>query len=193
MKLAGRAVAPLLAAGLAFAGCGGATKTVIVQGPPEPATSGTASTPSTASTRSTTGATSSAPAATGTKTSEGEPPTSVVQTEAFQTPTGNIGCMIVGGTARCDIVTRSWTLPPRPASCPPIVNFGQGLEVGSKGAGAFVCAGDTARDPSSARLSYRTASQVGPFLCVSHTSGMTCTNRSTGHGFQISVQRYRLF
>jgi len=187
VKITVRAIAPLLAAGLALAGCGGATNTVIVQAPPESGISSTAR-PQTAATT-----TPSRKTATGTGTSEGEPPTSVVHAEAFQTPTGNIGCTIAGGTARCDIVRRSWSPPARPASCPPIVNFGQGLQVGSAGAGGVVCAGDTARDPSSARLPYGTASQVGAFLCVSRASGVTCSNRSTGHGFQISVQRYQLF
>jgi hypothetical protein len=101
--------------------------------------------------------------------------------------------MIVGALARCDIVHRSWSLPPRPADCPNIVDFGQGIEVGRSGAARFVCAGDTARDPSSRKLPYGSASQVEDFVCVSRPSGMTCTNRLNGHGFLLSVQRYRLF
>jgi hypothetical protein len=34
---------------------------------------------------------------------------------------------------------------------------------------------------------------VGPYECVSRSTGMTCTNRTTGHGFQISIQSYRRF
>jgi uncharacterized protein DUF6636 len=101
--------------------------------------------------------------------------------------------MIVGASARCDIVHRAWSPPPRPADCPTIVDFGQGLLVERSGNGRFVCAGDTARDPAAARLPYRTASQVEGFACVSASVGMTCTNRATGHGFFISVQSYRLF
>jgi len=174
-----RTIAPLIVAVCVLGGCGGTTKTVIVQGAPAPA--------STSTTTQSTTATSSVSA------TPDAAPKSFVHLEAFQTPTGNIGCMIVGGMARCDIVRRSWSLPSRPASCPHIVDFGQGLEVGRSGAARFVCAGDTARDPSSSRLAYGTASQVGVFVCVSRATGMTCTSRSSGHGFLLSVQRYRLF
>ncbi|HEX7609913.1 MAG TPA: DUF6636 domain-containing protein [Solirubrobacteraceae bacterium] len=177
--------AALVAAAL-LAGCGGSTKTVIVQGPP--------SQPSTASTSTGTSSTS-ATAATGTSasTSAGEAPTHVVRLESFQSPTGNIGCMVLDGAARCDIVHRTWRLPARPASCPPVVDFGQGLEFEGGGSGHFVCAGDTARDPRSAKLPYGTASRVGDITCVSRATGMTCTNATSGHGFMLSVQQYRLF
>jgi hypothetical protein len=101
--------------------------------------------------------------------------------------------MIIGGSARCDIVHRSWSLPRRPSSCPPIVDFGQGLMVERSGKARFVCAGDTARDPSSPRLPYGSASEVEDFVCVSRPAGITCTDRLNGHGFFISVQRYLLF
>jgi hypothetical protein len=116
-----------------------------------------------------------------------------VRLAAFQSPTGNIGCTIGGGAARCDIVRRSWSPPPRPPDCPEMVDYGQGLEVGRAGSGRAVCAGDTARDPTSPKLSYGTAAQVGSFQCVSRSTAMTCTNRSSGHGFVISLQSYRLF
>ena len=122
-----------------------------------------------------------------------EPPTRFVHRPSFRSPTGNVGCILIGGLARCDIAKRDWSPPPHPASCPNQVDFGQGLEVGESGKGHFVCAGDTARDPSAARLPYGTASQVGSFICVSRPSGMTCTNRHNGHGFFISVQSYRAF
>jgi hypothetical protein len=183
MRHSPRALATLVGAAWILAGCGGTTKTVIVQGPPAPATSGGAGGQTSTPTSST---------ATTAKTPS-EAPTSIVHREAFLSPTGNIGCMIVAGTsARCDIAKRNWSPPPRPSSCPNVVDFGQGLEVGN-GAARFVCAGDTARDPSSGKLRYGTASQVGAFTCVSRVTGMTCTDSSTGHGFTISVQGYRLF
>jgi hypothetical protein len=180
----------LLAAAVLLAGCGGATKTVVVQGPPSQGITVTGA----GTAGSETHASSTATSSTGTsKTTTGEAPTRIVHLEAFQSPTGNIGCMLVGGIARCDIVHRTWVLPPRPASCPRIVDFGQGLEVEGGSAGRFVCAGDTARDPASAKLPYGTGTQVGDFVCVSRSTGMTCTNRVSGHGFTLSVQRYRLF
>ncbi|MBA3865004.1 MAG: hypothetical protein H0X42_01445 [Solirubrobacterales bacterium] len=109
----------------------------------------------------------------------------------FRSPSGNIGCMIFSGGVRCDIVKRSWSPPPRPASCPSQVDFGQGLEVGGGGRGTFVCAGDTVRNPSAAKLPYGTETSAAGINCVSRASGITCTNAG-GHGFFISIQGYRI-
>ena len=99
--------------------------------------------------------------------------------------------MLVGGFARCDIANRSWTPPPKPASCP--LDYGQGVEVGRSGSGHLVCAGDTALNAQATPLGYGQASRVGPISCVSATTGMTCTNTGNGHGFFISDQSYRTF
>ena len=56
----------------------------------------------------------------------------------------------------------------------------------------FVCAGDTALDPTASSLAYGTASRVGGSECISRTDGITCVNRG-GHGFFISVQSYQVF
>lgn len=164
----------------ALAGCGSGTKTVIVQGPPTASTTATKSTTSTAMTVTT-------PA------SSSEAPVRIVRLASFRSPTGNIGCMLVGPLARCDIVTRSWSPPPRPADCPHIVDYGQGLEVSPSGAARFVCAGDTVRDPASSALPYGVASRKGPFLCTSRATGMTCVSRASGHGFTLSIQGYQVF
>lgn len=121
------------------------------------------------------------------------PPTRFVRLQTFESPTGNIGCQIAGGVARCDVGQRTWSLPPRPASCSSQVDFGQGAQVGSSGSGQLVCAGDTARDPTGAKLDYGSASQVGDFVCVSRANGITCTNRTNGHGFLVNRDRYSLF
>jgi hypothetical protein len=117
----------------------------------------------------------------------------VLSVANFVSPTGNIGCAIAGGVARCDIVNRSWSPPPRPSSCSSQVDFGQGIEIGKSGAATFVCAGDTARTPGSPKLAYGTGTGVDGFVCVSRTAGMTCTRPRTGRGFTISAQGYKLF
>lgn len=122
-----------------------------------------------------------------------EPTGPVVHLSAFRSPTGNIGCILSAGQARCDIERRSWSPPSRPASCPKEVDFGQGIEVGTIGASRWVCAGDTARDPSSPALPYGSTSISGSFECISATIGMTCTRPADGHGFFLSIQTYRLF
>jgi len=151
---------------LALAGCGQTTKTVTVGPLPGPA--------------SPAGATA-------------KPTGPVVHLSAFRSPTGNIGCVVVESDARCDIERRSWSPPARPASCPTIVDFGQGVEMQARGAARIVCAGDTVRDPKSPVLSYGVTSVSGPFECISASNGMTCTRPADGHGFFLSIQTYRLF
>jgi hypothetical protein len=168
----------LTAAVFGAAGCGGGTKTTVKT------VTKTATPTTSASSTSSTSAPPSGP---------GDAISRVLHKSSFQSPTGNIGCMIGGGVARCDIVKRSWSPPARPASCPSQVDFGQGLEVDRSGNGRVVCAGDTARDPSAAKLPYGTASRVGNFLCISRTAGIACSNTSTNHGFAIGAQGYRLF
>lgn len=163
-----------------LAGCGGGTRTVTISGLPKAAAASTTSTSSAAS-----GARKAAAAKVPT-------PKAIVHLSAFQTPSGNIGCMILDGVARCDIVKRSWSPPSRPASCPNVVDYGQGLEIGSSGGAQLVCAGDTVREPKASKLAYGDATRVGSFQCVSEEDGLTCT-RGHGHGFFISIQAYRTF
>lgn len=111
---------------------------------------------------------------------------------AFRSPSGNIGCILSGGVARCDIAKRDWTAP-RPADCPPQVDAGQGLEVGRSGAAAVVCAGDTALDPGAEVLPYGRAARTGGFTCLSRPAGISCQADASGRGFFVSTQRYRLF
>ncbi len=167
--------------GLGLAACGGATKTVTVPAPAAPPPAASTPTP-----RPT-------PPVAASHAPKRRPSARLVHVANFRSPTGNIGCAIAGGAARCDISQRSWTPPPRPSSCSPQVDFGQGLEIGKAGAARFVCAGDTARDPSSPKLAYDTGTQVDGFICMSRFSGMRCTNSAIGHGFTISAQGYKLF
>jgi hypothetical protein len=118
---------------------------------------------------------------------------SVRSLSVFQSPTHNIGCVIAGSVARCDINHRQWSPPPHPASCSDEVDFGQGLNVGLAGRARLVCAGDTALNPHATVLHYGQAARHGSFTCNSATTGMTCTDTRDGHGFFISIQSYRIF
>ena len=203
---------PAIALVLTLAACGSSTtKTVTVPVPSTTAGSGTSTggggsattggagttgAPTTGA-ATTTGAntTGAATSTTISRTSTaGVPmPTRTVHLTNFRSPSGNIGCVILDGTARCDISQRMWVPPSRPASCPKEVDFGQGLLLESTGAGRFVCAGDTALDPTGTALPYGSASVEGSFSCVSETTGVTCSSAADGHGFFISRQSYRLF
>jgi hypothetical protein len=123
---------------------------------------------------------------------EAAQPKRILHLRTFRTPSGNIGCAMYEGGARCDIRKRDWQPLPRPAACSREVGYGQGLEVPVGGEAGFVCAGDTALDPTASSLAYGTASRVGGSECISRTDGITCVNRA-GHGFFISVQSYQVF
>ena len=111
----------------------------------------------------------------------------------FRTPSGNIGC--IGETVRadnnlrCDIRNRSWSPPPRPKSCQ--LDWGQGLSLNRTGRARYVCAGDTALN-TGPRLAYGATRRIGSIVCVSRTSGLTCTNPA-GHGFRMSRTRVTRF
>ncbi len=111
----------------------------------------------------------------------------------FQIPSHNIGCILAGGTARCDLKHRTYKLPTRPKSCTHIVDFGRGVEVDKTGAAHIVCAGDTALNPRDTVLPYSSSDRYGIFICQSQTAGVTCTNTTNGHGFFVSTRSYRLF
>jgi hypothetical protein len=183
----------VIAAGvvIALTGCGGAahTKTVVVTAT---TSSSSSSGPILTTLSGSSTGTTTAPSST-TATSTTTTAANVVHIATFKSPTGNIGCMIIADTARCDLKAKSWTLPPRPSDCPNIVDFGQGAIVADGRPGRLVCAGDTTLDPSAKTIPYGTDTSVGGFTCQSRTNGMTCTNDSSGHGFFVSFQSYRTF
>jgi hypothetical protein len=118
-------------------------------------------------------------------------PAASAKFEFFQTPSGNIACVISGKYARCDIQQHSWPTPPTPASCD--VDYGNGVAVGKHGRGSYVCAGDTVFSPSSPVLGYGDKIRKKRMRCASKQKGVRCVNRRNGHGFFISRDEVRLF
>lgn len=170
----------LIAAAL-LAGCGGSDTTTVIRETTTTVVDGS-TTPDSTSTTSTTEPTS-------TEDSGG---TGAPQSlKAFQSPTGNIACVMTAKLARCDITERDWNPPPHPSSCPDQVDFGQGIELQASGASQFVCAGDTTLNPQAPKLQYGSSSQVGSITCTSAESGMSCHNESGG-SFTLSRQGYDL-
>jgi hypothetical protein len=117
---------------------------------------------------------------------------SAFSVKQFQSPSGNIGCAIVNGkSVRCDIREHSWPTPPKPSSCD--VDYGQGVVVGAHGRADYVCAGDTALDPSAPVLGYGDRIHKGRIRCASKTKGMRCVNLETKDGFFLSRDTVHLF
>lgn len=112
----------------------------------------------------------------------------------FQSPTGNIHCLIATGDyaeARCDLIELMQTYRQPPAGCD--LDWGSAFSVGlSSRKGVLACVGDTAVMADSVILGYGRTISLGGFDCTSETSGMTCTNPA-GHGFTLSRAKQRLF
>jgi hypothetical protein len=119
-------------------------------------------------------------------------PAASARVKFFQSPSGNIGCVVGGGIARCDILERSWPPPPKPSSCIDL-DYGNGVEVFGGHPGEYTCAGDTVFSPTAPVLQYGDKITKNRFTCTSKTTGMRCANRNSGHGFFISRESVRLF
>jgi uncharacterized protein DUF6636 len=107
----------------------------------------------------------------------------------FRTPSGNIGCIGDRTGIRCDIRSMSVPPPTRPRGCD--LDYGDAFTMSSRGRARLVCHGDTALGGRSV-LAYGRSRRIGPFLCVSRATGLTCRNRA-GHGWFLSRERIRVF
>jgi hypothetical protein len=108
----------------------------------------------------------------------------------FATPGGNIGCTLSGGSARCDIARRMWTLPKQPRGCR--LDWGQGLQVRVTGPAGFVCAGDSVLDPSGLVVPNGRDVEHDSVICQIRQVGVTCFAKD-GHGFSLSRSGYTTF
>lgn len=108
----------------------------------------------------------------------------------FQTPSGNIHCLLAEGYLRCDLRSNIARVPRRPRDCD--LEWGNAFSMTRNSRATRLCHGDTAMNPENPVLGYgRTWRQYG-FVCRSATSGLTCSNRS-GRGWQLSRERQRIF
>ena len=108
----------------------------------------------------------------------------------FESPSHNIGCYLAKSGARCDIRKHTWTAPAKPKWCD--VDWGGGLEVGRRGTGHVVCAGDTVLGGELV-LAYRKSIRRGRFECTSRRNGMRCVNLRNDHGFKLARRRASWF
>jgi hypothetical protein len=107
----------------------------------------------------------------------------------FSTPSKNIGCVSDGRYLRCDVRTTTVKAPPQPRSCD--LDWGDAFEMTGSSGARRICHGDTALGGRRI-LGYGRSLRIGPFLCTSQMSGLTCRNRA-GHGWFLSRNPIRLF
>jgi hypothetical protein len=137
----------------------------------------------------------------------------VADSAAFATPSGRIVCIIADNSVRCDFISddKAWTSP-QPKGCD--LSWGDSLYL-TQTAGS-TCHGDTLADTPAldsgyvnwrrssdptvevngltlAALPYGSALLVGTLQCDSATTGVTCKNTSTGHGFSMAREAYSIF
>jgi hypothetical protein len=110
--------------------------------------------------------------------------------KGFDSPSGNIGCVMEALGVRCDIAEHDWQSPPKPSNCE--LDYGGGVAVDKHGKAGFVCAGDTTLHSGPA-LPYGKSLRLGRFRCTSKPSEVRCVNTKNGHGFALSRQFARLF
>lgn len=110
----------------------------------------------------------------------------------FQSPSGNILCGVgtIGpdgkATVTCEIRAHSYTPPPKPENCH--LGWGDRISLDQGGTPVVHCHGDTifGAVPPPPSLPYGQSRSAGTIGCVSQPSGVTCTDRSTGHYFRVS-------
>lgn len=108
----------------------------------------------------------------------------------FRTPSKNIFCALTPSTVRCDIAQKTWELPTKPANCE--FDWGNGLYL-DQGAAGLTCTGDTLLNSSKETLGYGSALRSGTVTCTSESTGLTCRDEKTTHGFTMSAARFSLF
>lgn len=181
---------------------------------PAPApTSANISLPQVALPSGSTSATSTSAPAVPTTTAPAGDVRTVADAGAFATPSGRIVCLVSIDSVRCDFVgtDKAWQAP-KPTNCE--LDWGSSLYV-TKTAGS-TCAGDTVIDTASAdseyvswrkpsdpivtvydlklvALPYGSSLAAGPFQCDSASTGVTCKNTATGHGFTMAREAYSVF
>ena len=113
----------------------------------------------------------------------------VLNSDGFQTPSGNMMCLYSGGSLRCDISKTTNRPPPKPKDCP--VDWGNAFELPSKGGAKRLCYGDTIMG-NYPTLAYGAKWSKNGLTCESEKTGLTCSNQSS-NGFSLSKAQQRFF
>lgn len=122
-------------------------------------------------------------------------PTIAQEAPSFQTPSGNIYCVVQDlgdrtSQLRCDLLENTAQLPKKPKDCD--LDWGNVFIMSATGAAQRACHGDTAINPNYPVLRYGQPFQAQDYTCTAQTTGLTCTN-AQGRGWDLSKARQRLF
>ncbi|WP_055405084.1 MULTISPECIES: DUF6636 domain-containing protein [unclassified Mycobacterium] len=109
----------------------------------------------------------------------------------FQSPSGNIYCVLDSPGVACDISDFTYQ-PPPPPECGKHFPWGNRFVLNLGEPAAIHCHGDTLRVAGEQTLDYGRSLSAGTITCASEPSGMKCTDGSTGHYFRVSRDSYDL-
>jgi hypothetical protein len=116
--------------------------------------------------------------------------------DRFQTPSQNIHCEADYNGARrraeirCDVLNS--IAPPLTAPKDCELDFGQAFALSERGPARLLCAGDTVASDGHRVMPYGAVWNQSGFRCDLTRQRLRCVNRS-GHGFDLSTRRQRLF
>lgn len=119
------------------------------------------------------------------------PATARADSQNFQSPSGNIACMLGADGAACDIADYTYQ-PPPPPECGKHLKWGNRFTLSAGKPGAIECHGDTLRVPGARILNYGQTISAGTITCASEPSAMTCKDSSSGHYFLVARESYGL-
>jgi hypothetical protein len=109
----------------------------------------------------------------------------------FQSPSGNIACLLGSNGVACDISEYTYQVPPGPP-CSQHIAWGNRFALEAGKPAEMHCHGDTLRVPGEQTLNYGQTISAGTIICESQPSGMKCADSSSGHYFQVSRDSYNL-
>jgi hypothetical protein len=108
----------------------------------------------------------------------------------FQTPSGNIHCLLYGQELRCDLRENKAKIPPIPKSCEN--DWGNAFSMKQRGNAYRICHGDTVANADNMLLKYGKIFRAQGFVCTSRKVGLTCLNKDK-KGWFLSRESQRFF
>ena len=125
--------------------------------------------------------------------------------QKFASPSGNIRCILDGRDkptpiAMCQISDKTYPVPPGTATdqaggqCPPGSDLGRDFRLDQGKPGYVTCTYSAIGSGFGPwpTLDYGQTNALGAIACVSKPEGMTCTDNSSGHFFQVSRDSYQV-
>jgi hypothetical protein len=119
------------------------------------------------------------------------PATAFADERPFQSPSGNIVCMLGADGVACDVSDHTYQVPPGPP-CSQHLSWGDRFSLQPGQTAQMECHGDTLRAPGEQTLGYGQTISARTLTCASDQAGVKCTDSGSGHYFRVSRDSYNL-